>query len=288
MHQSNSTKIGSTVPRTSPDRGKARLLDLPDGFVDSYTACFGYNVHAVSAGPSEPEGFPILMIHGAVVSRRYLLPTAELLCAKYQVHVVDLVGHGSSSKPEHALTVPEQAAVLAEFLKQKNINRVYVLANSYGCEIAVHLSANYPELVDRLIIIGPTCDRSWPTLLMQFLRLCADGIYEHPSMTLVIMKDLWELGLRRAIETSKIMLNYRTLTQVPKVVCKTLVVRGSNDPIANEEWTHRVVRAFNADVTYIPVQGAPHNVNYTNAPILYTLVDNFLHNRPVTRTERAA
>jgi pimeloyl-ACP methyl ester carboxylesterase len=216
------------------------------------------------------------------------LPTAELLCGKYKVHVPDMVGHGSSSKPKRTLSVPEQAAVLAEYLSNNNINRAVVLANSYGCEVAVHLSAHYPELVERLILIGPTCDRSRPHLFLQFLRLCADGFYEHPSMFLVLLKDLWEMGIIRAIKTSQIMLNYKTLDQVPKVKCKTLVVRGSNDTIAPEDWVHKVVRAFKAEVKYVPVIGAPHNVNYTNADILKDVVEDFLNDRVIENVPKAS
>ncbi len=263
-------------------------MDVPDGFSEGYTMCFAHEVYYVTAQPSHPEALPILMIHGALVSRRYLLPSAELLCAKYKVILPDLIGHGGSSKPTRTLGVQEQAAVLAEFLLQNNIERAVVLANSYGCEVAVHLTANYPELVDKLVLIGPTCDRSCTQLFWQFLRLCCDGFYEHPSMLLVLLKDLWEMGIRRAIRTSEIMVKYNTLEQVPKIQCKTLILRGSKDPIVPEDWTHRVVRAFNADVTYIPVIGAPHNINYCNAPILEKVVDDFLHDRPIGKVPRAA
>jgi len=262
-------------------------MDMPAGFSEETTRCFDFDIYSVVAGPSPACGLPILMIHGALVSRRYLLPTAELLCAKYKVMVPDLVGHGNSSKPHRTLGVQEQAAVMAEYLRQNNIDRAIILANSYGCEVAVHLTANYPELVERLILIGPTCDRSCKQLFMQFLRLCRDGIHEHPSMTLVLFKDLWEMGIMRAIRTSEIMLKYKTLEQVPKIQCKTLIIRGSNDPLAPEEWTHRVIRAFNVDVTYIPVIGAPHNVNYCNAPILEKLVDDFLNDRPIEKVPHA-
>ncbi len=279
---------GAYVPRTSAERGKPRCIDIPEGFTDAHTECFGYDVYSVAASPSHPQGLPILMIHGALVSRRYMLPTAELLCQKYRVLLPDLVGHGGSCKPKRTLGVQEQAAILAEFLRQNNIDRAYVLANSYGCEVAVHLTANYPELVERLILIGPTCDRSWPHVFLQFLRLCCDGLFEHPTMFLVLLKDLWEMGLMRAIRTSQIMVNYRTLFQVPKIQCKTLIVRGSNDAIAPEEWTHKVVRAFNVDVKYVPVQGAPHNVQYSSASILSEMVDKFLADQEIGRVPHAA
>lgn len=280
--------VGDFVPRTSPERGKARCMDVPDGFTEAVTRCFDYDIYSVSAGPSNPEGLPILMIHGALVSRRYLLPTAELLCHKYRVILPDLVGHGGSSKPKRTLGVQEQAAILAEFLHQNGIEKAYVFANSYGCEVAVHLTANYPEFAERLILIGPTCDRSAPHLFLQFIRLCIDGIYEHPSMGIVLLKDLWEMGLMRAIRTSQIMIDYKTLNQVPKIQCPTLIVRGSRDAIAPEEWTHKVVRAFTVDVRYIPVHGAPHNVNYSAAPILNNVIDDFLSNKPIKQVPKAA
>lgn len=287
MKNTNQNHIsGPNVPRTSPDRGTARLMDLPDGFTDGIAPCFDFDVYYVTAGPSESQHLPVLLIHGALVSRRYFLPTAELLCQKYKVYAPDLIGHGGSTKPEGTLSVTSQAAVLAEFLRSQGIGKAYVVANSYGCEVAVELAAYHPELVERLVLIGPTCDRSRPNLALQFMRLCADGLYEHPTMFLVLMKDLCEMSLRRAIETSQIMINYRTLDVVPKINCKTLIVRGSKDAIAPEEWTHKVVRAFRPQVKYIPVIGAPHNVQFSAAPILSRVIDDFLNDRPIGRVPR--
>jgi 2-hydroxy-6-oxonona-2,4-dienedioate hydrolase len=43
----------------------------------------------------------LILVHGLVVSSRYMVPIAELLSAHYRVYVPDLPGFGKSGKPPH-------------------------------------------------------------------------------------------------------------------------------------------------------------------------------------------
>ena len=72
---------------------------------------------------------------------------AELLAAKHQVFAPDLPGHGESDKPEHALPVLEQAELLKGWLQENRLERICVVANSYGCAIAVELAIMAPDVV---------------------------------------------------------------------------------------------------------------------------------------------
>ena len=55
-------------------------------------------------------------------------------------------------------TVPELADSLADYIQANRLGRVAVLANSFGCQIAADCAARYPELVERLVLVGPTTD----------------------------------------------------------------------------------------------------------------------------------
>ena len=65
-------------------------------------------MHArISEGPV-PNGNPaVVLVHGLVVSSRYMVPTAELLAAHYRVYAPDLPGFGKSYKPPRVVNVAE-------------------------------------------------------------------------------------------------------------------------------------------------------------------------------------
>jgi len=63
----------------------------------AWTSIDGLRMHArVSQGPGSPA---MVLVHGLVVSSRYMVPTAERLSPHHPVYVPDLPGFGKSDKP---------------------------------------------------------------------------------------------------------------------------------------------------------------------------------------------
>src|ERR1700728_3006186 len=101
---------------------EVKTSKIPEGFVSTFTPTFGHSVHAIEGGNGNSRQ-TIVMIHGALASRRYLIPTATLLSKSMRVFVPEMPGHGSSSKPKHALSVHQQADVLFEWFRLKELTQ---------------------------------------------------------------------------------------------------------------------------------------------------------------------
>jgi 2-hydroxy-6-oxonona-2,4-dienedioate hydrolase len=97
------------------------------------------------AGPARPH---IVLVHGLVVSGRYLMPTAERLADEYNVHVPDLPGYGASESPPVAYDVAALANALLQWLDARGLARPTLLGNSFGCQILAEFAASHPERVD--------------------------------------------------------------------------------------------------------------------------------------------
>lgn len=166
------------------------LVTNSTDFRESRVQVNGQEVYSV-VSERNTDRLPIVMIHGALVSHVYFMPTAAILAKSYPILVPDLPGHGESSKPNHALPVTKQARTLRRWLKKLGIEKAVIMANSYGCEIAVELALEFPEIVERLILVSPSADPHEPNLFRQFVRLVTDGFYEHPTMYLVLVRDLF-------------------------------------------------------------------------------------------------
>jgi pimeloyl-ACP methyl ester carboxylesterase len=233
----------------------------------------GHEIFALTG--SQRGGLPIVLFHGAIASRRYMIPTAKLLAEKFRVLLPDLPGHGASSKPKHALTVQQQSVALKSWFEVMGLPRACILANSYGCQIAAQFAASYPDSVDKLILSDPTGDPQAPGRWAQFFRLMADGFVEPPFAPLMMFLDIYDMGIRRTFETGERINEDDIRKNLPVVKAPTLVVRGENDPVAPQRWCEEVAELIpDARLSIIP--NAPHSVNSATAPQLTKLIDDFV------------
>lgn len=114
----------------------------------------GYSMFYRESGAEHEETF--LLIHGWLGSSYDYIRVIESLDDRYHVLAPDLMGFGLSEKSLSFHYAKEnQARQLALFLETLQIDRVTVMAHSMGGDIAVHLAADYPELVKQLILISP-------------------------------------------------------------------------------------------------------------------------------------
>ncbi|HEV7664459.1 MAG TPA: alpha/beta hydrolase [Chloroflexota bacterium] len=241
-----------------------------------WTSSGGLPLHARVAEQPGTEGHPpIVLVHGLVMSSRYLLPTARLLAPRWRVHVPDLPGYGKSGKPDHALDVVELAEALAAYLAAVEIPRAALVANSLGCQIAAEFAARHPAQAVCLVLLGPTVDpRSRPVINL-LLRWLMNVPLEPPSLHLVAIRDVLDMGPLRSYQTLRHMMRHHIESTLPLVAAPTLVVRGSRDSTVTREWAEQVVSLLpRGRLAEIP--GAPHTINYNSPERTVALVNAFV------------
>jgi 2-hydroxy-6-oxonona-2,4-dienedioate hydrolase len=107
-------------------------------------------------------GQRVILVHGLVISSRYMEPLAEQLAALCDVYAVDLPGYGLSDKPACVLSLPDLADALSEWMKAEGLASAHLAANSFGCQVLAEFAVRHPHQVDRLVLQGPTIDRTAP------------------------------------------------------------------------------------------------------------------------------
>jgi len=74
----------------------------------------------------------------------------------YRTIVPDTMGYGYSTKPEDGgFSLDDVAAQYKALLDSLGIDRVTVIGNSQGGAIAITMALNYPDLVDKLVLMAP-------------------------------------------------------------------------------------------------------------------------------------
>jgi 2-hydroxy-6-oxonona-2,4-dienedioate hydrolase len=214
-----------------------------------------------------------------------MVPTARRLGLLYDVFVPDLPGWGRSSKPLHAMRVSALADTLVAWFDAVGLECPVLVANSFGCQVAVDLAARYANRVTLLVLLGPTVDPDARSLWRIAARWLLDIPLEPPSLAMLVARDLVDMKPRRFAEAIRRMLEDRIEQKLPAVAAPTLVVRGERDTTVPTRWAAEAARLV-PDGQMVQVPGAAHTLNYNSPDTVTTLIHAFVQERALT-TPRA-
>jgi pimeloyl-ACP methyl ester carboxylesterase len=100
------------------------------------------------------SGATILLIHGIGDNSSTWETVQTKLAQRFTVIAPDLLGHGKSDKPRADYSVAAYANGMRDLLGVLNIERVTVIGHSLGGGVAMQFAYQFPQLVERLILVG--------------------------------------------------------------------------------------------------------------------------------------
>ena len=100
------------------------------------------------------SGPAILLIHGIGDNSTTWSSVQTKLAQRFTVIAPDLLGHGRSDKPRADYSVAAYANGMRDLLSVLDIDRVTVVGHSLGGGVAMQFAYQFPQLVDRLILVG--------------------------------------------------------------------------------------------------------------------------------------
>ena len=247
------------------------------GAVESrWTRVGGWDLHArVSVDPVPAGRLPVVLLHGLVVSSRYMVPTAEQLASHHSAYALDLPGFGKSAKPRHVLTIAELADTVVAWMAASGLERAALVGDSFGCQVAVEVAVRHAGLAARLVLIGPTADPAARSAPRQAARWLLNATREPLALGPILARDYLDAGFRRFYQTLRYLLQDRIEDKLPYVHAPTLVVRGARDQIVPQSWAEQAARLLPRG-RLVVVPEAAHTVNYNAAEELVRLMRPFL------------
>jgi pimeloyl-ACP methyl ester carboxylesterase len=153
----------------------------------------GTTIHYQEFGDSsEPT---ILLIHGYTASAYVWKTSAPVLAGNgFHVIAVDLVGFGYSDKPSwFDYSITSQARMMARLMNRLGIGRATVVGSSYGGAVAATLALDYPERVEKLVLVDAVCN---------------DELKNHPILRLAAIPGVGEV-ITPFLVDSKMFMRYR-------------------------------------------------------------------------------
>ena len=115
-----------------------------------------YRLHYVDMG----QGEPVVMVHGYSDSTYCWHENVQpLLDAGFRVILVDQPGLGRSEVPPepYAFSLENQAGEVLKLLDQLHLKEFNLVGSSMGGGIALYLSLQHPDRVQRLVVVDPPC-----------------------------------------------------------------------------------------------------------------------------------
>jgi len=116
----------------------------------AYRTIHGYRRAFRIAG----SGPALLLIHGIGDNSTTWEPVHARLARRFTVIAPDLLGHGMSDKPRADYSVAAYANGMRDLLSVLDIERATVVGHSLGGGVAMQFCYQFPQLVDRLILVG--------------------------------------------------------------------------------------------------------------------------------------
>lgn len=100
------------------------------------------------------SGPALLLIHGIGDNSTTWTSVHSRLARRFTVIAPDLLGHGLSDKPRADYSVAAYANGMRDLLSVLDIDKVTVVGHSLGGGVAMQFAYQFPQLLERLILVG--------------------------------------------------------------------------------------------------------------------------------------
>lgn len=190
----------------------------------------------------EGSGAPVVVLHGWGGRVESMTPVLSCLGPRHRVIAIDLPGFGGSPLPDGAWGTPDYSAFVRDVLAELGVARAHFVGHSFGAKVSFYTAAVYPDLVDKLVLVGSPGLRTPPSLGARAKRLASRagrvaGKLGPPGRAVkgaiykgVASSDYQEADELRPILVKVVNEDYRDL--LPRVAASTLLVWGSEDDAA--------------------------------------------------------
>jgi pimeloyl-ACP methyl ester carboxylesterase len=199
------------------------------------------------------------LVHGLGVGQAYFDPLARELS-------------GEQVRPELGKPLPISA--LAAQLEAELRGPAVVVANSMGCQVATDLAVRRPELVQALVLVGPTVDPSTRSAVRHAFRLARDAWFEPPKLTGIVLRDYLRYGPARLLQQARYALEDAIEERLPAIAAPALVLRGAYDPLCPARWGQEAAGLLHTRL--VTVAGAGHAAHFSHPKVVAAEISRLL------------
>jgi pimeloyl-ACP methyl ester carboxylesterase len=251
-----------------------------------------------------PSGPPVVLIHGYTDNARDWVPLMPYLSTRFRLILVDIRGHGQSSKPECCYTRLDFAYDIKLLLDSLGIGRADIVGHSLGSIIAQTFAEFWPEKTRRVVLIASTGGRPPGMAPPKFdfageIRKLKEPI-EPDSPFMIAWWDsptpvdpdfirrqrkdaagiplrVWLAVLDQGLPSDNLYGDLQST--LPRLKAPTLLIWGSKDPIMEEPMRKTLVDALPSAQVKV-FEGLGHNPFWEDPRQVAAVINPFLESQP--------
>ena len=118
------------------------------------------------------DGRDVVLLHCWAGSKEYWKWTVQALIPHFRVYALDLRGFGDSDKPKDGYTMQDYSRLVGDFMDSVGIDKAILVGHSLGGKIAVNFAEQYPDRVEKLVLVGTPVNKvslglrvfTWPVI----------------------------------------------------------------------------------------------------------------------------
>jgi pimeloyl-ACP methyl ester carboxylesterase len=100
------------------------------------------------------DGPVLVLVHGITNSSESWAPVLDLLAEHFTILAPDLLGHGASAKPRGDYSLGAYACLVRDLMVAVGHERATIAGHSLGGGIAMQLAYQFPERLERLVLVS--------------------------------------------------------------------------------------------------------------------------------------
>ena len=237
------------MPRFSLVPPPSHYLDLPGGRIH-------YNLLG--------EGPPLVLLHGLGSCTLDWFPVTPGLAPDYRLILVDLRGHGKSSRTlEGGYSIERMSEDVVGVLDEVGVEGAHVMGLSLGGCVALQLAVSHPRRVNRLIVVNSFArlrHEGIRTLAGRLSRLyaalkgmdalawiVATSLFDDPEYQAITYQRIRQNDLGVMRRMMLVLARFDILADLKRIQAPTLVLIGDRDrtvsPLCAYDMMARIPRA---------------------------------------------
>ncbi len=228
---------------------EGKYADVGDGITMHY--------HAQGAG----DAGTVVFVHGSGPGAsgwsNFKGNTPYLVEQGYRVIVPDTLGYGYSTKPESGeYSLNDIAAQYKALLDSLGVLKCAVVGNSQGGAVSIRLAIEYPELVERLILMAPGGLETRETYMqMEGIKMMIRVLYKE-GISRETMRKVFSLQLHDASKITDEIIEerFQIAETQPKDIIARIKVDNQEDNLGQIQCP--VLCFWGVDDKFCPVSGA--------------------------------
>jgi len=216
-----------------------------------FLSCKKFLLHYIQKG----SGPPLVLLHGGGSWLYSFRHNISSLAKNYSVYAFDMPGHGytQARTDDEIYNFETVSETLLEFMAAMNLKKINIAGHSWGGGWAIYFADQYPDRVDKIILIDSSGLHRYEQLVWELLKYPILGKFMLPFLTEnTIRKGLEASFYDKSIVDRKMItniytpllnkkiitaqLNYsrninwkKTKAALPRIRSKALIIWGKND-----------------------------------------------------------